>query len=202
MQMTDGAKKTTPIKKRPKLDGPSTAVICAHAHIQNKQQKNFATKPVPVMPVQNPSKAGTNTLAVNVETSDPPVEMTPSNDSETEGYANTDSESENKQPVIGTLVMKTVGIVKCKKKRKACCKICGNSCNNVKELNQHHKDTHDIVFCLDCNKAFSTCTSLYKHMYVHKDIDYVCDQCGQSFPFESRLKQHKINHPSLYGKKL
>ena len=82
------------------------------------------------MPVRNPSKAKTDALAVNVETSDPPVEMTPSNDSETEGYTNTDSESENKQPVIGTLVMKTVGIVKCKKKRKAHCIICGNSCNN------------------------------------------------------------------------
>ena len=146
------------------------------------------------MPVQNPSKAKTDALAVNVETSDPPVETTPSNNSETEGYVNTDSESENKQPVIRTLVMKTVGIVKRKKKRKARCKICGNSCNNVKELNQHHKDTHDIVFCPDCDKAFSTCTSLDKHMYVHKDMDYVCDQCGQSFPFESRLKQHKITH--------
>ena len=131
---------------------------------------------------------------MNVETSDPPVETTPSNDSETEGYVNTDSETENKKPVIGTLMMKTVGIVKHKKKRKAHCKICGNSCNNVKELNQHHKDTHDIVFCLDCDKAFSTCTSLDKHMYVHKDMNYVCDQCGQSFPFESRLKQHKITH--------
>ena len=33
---SDGVKKTTPIKIRPKSDGPSTAVICAHAHIQNK----------------------------------------------------------------------------------------------------------------------------------------------------------------------
>ena len=33
---SDGVKKTTPIKIRPKLDGPSTAVIHAHAHIQNK----------------------------------------------------------------------------------------------------------------------------------------------------------------------
>lgn len=84
-------------------------------------------------------------MAVNVETPDPPVEMTPSNDSETEGYVNTESEKEDKQPVIGTLVMKTVGIVKRKKKRKACCKICGTSCDHVKELNQYHKDTHDIV---------------------------------------------------------
>ena len=33
---SDGVKKTTPIKIRPKLDGPSTAVIHVHAHIQNK----------------------------------------------------------------------------------------------------------------------------------------------------------------------
>ena len=129
-----------------------------------------------------------------METTDPPVEMTHTDDSETEGYVNLESEAEDKQPVIGTLVMKTVGIVKRKKKRKAHCKICGNSCKNVKELNQHHRDTHDIEFCPDCNKAFSTRTSSEKHMYVHKDMDYVCDQCGQSFPFESRLKQHKISH--------
>ena len=159
------------------------------------------------MPVRNPSKAGTDTLAVNVETSDPPVEMTPSNDSETEGYVNTDSESENKQPVIGTLVMKTVGIVKRKKKRKARCKICGNSCNNVKELNQHHKDTHDIVFCLDCDKAFSTHTSLDKHMYVHKDMDYVCGPMWPKFSFREQTKttqnhSSQSGHPSLHGKKL
>ena len=79
-----------------------------------------------------------------VETSTP-VETTPTNDSETELYVNTESESENKKPVNGTLVMKTVGIVRHKKKRKAHCKICGNSCKDVKELNQHHRDTHDIV---------------------------------------------------------
>ena len=116
------------------------------------------------------------------------------NDSETEGYKNSGMDTENKQPVIGTLVMKTVGIMKRKKKRKGCCKLCGTSCNNVKELNQHHQEKHDIVFCLDCNKAFSTHTSLDKHMYVHKDMDYVCDQCRQCFPFESGLKQHKITH--------
>ena len=73
----------------------------------------------------------------------------------------------------------------------------------MKELNQHHKDTRDIVFCSDCDKAFSTHTSLDKHMYVHKDMDYVSDQCGQSFPFKSRLKQHKITHRKvLHGKEL
>ena len=42
---SDGVKKTMPIKIRPKSDGPSTAVICAHAHIQNKQQKTLQLSP-------------------------------------------------------------------------------------------------------------------------------------------------------------
>ena len=199
---SDEPKKNTSNKIRSKLDGPSTAVLNAHAQIQNKRQKNFETKPVPILPVQNLQTAEPDTGAANVETSIPvetstPVETTPSNNSETESYVNTESESENKKPVNRTLVKKTVGIVRRKKKRKAHCKICGNSCNNVKELNQHHKDTHDIVFCPDCNKAFSTQTSLDKHMYVHKDMDYMCDKCGQSFLFKSRLKQHKITHQTV-----
>ena len=182
---TDDVKKSAPNKIRPKLDGPSTAVIRAHAHIQNKKQKSFKTKPIPVLPVRNNLTVISDNIAVNVETSASPVEMTPPDDSETEGYVNSDTDSQGKQPVIGTLMMKTVGIVKCKKKRKAWCKLCGASCNSVKELNHHHKENHDIVFCQACNKAFSACTSLDKHMYVHKELDYMCDQCGQSYPFEN-----------------
>ena len=114
------------------------------------------------MTIRNHSKDDSNTPAVHVETTVPPVETTHTDDSEREGYVNSELEAEDKQPVIRTLVMKTVGIVKRKKKRKAHCKICGNSCKNVKELNQHHRDTHDIEFCPDCNKAFSTSTSLLK----------------------------------------
>ena len=93
-------KLSTPNKIRPKLDGPSTAVI--HAHAQDKRQKNFATKPIPVMPVRNRTNAGSKTSAGNVETAQSPVETTPTDDSETEGYVNCDTESEDKQPTIGT----------------------------------------------------------------------------------------------------
>ena len=56
--------------------------------------------------------------------SDLPVEMGPANNSATEGYE--DSKIENKQPVIGTLVMKTVGIIKRKTRKpvgfmQSCC---------------------------------------------------------------------------------
>ena len=128
---SDEPKKNMSNKIRPKLDGPSTAVLNAHTQIQNKRQKNFETKPVPILPVRNLQTAEPDTGAANVETSilvetSTPVEMTPSNNSETESYVNTESESENKKPENGTLVMKTVGIVRRKKKRKAHCKICGN----------------------------------------------------------------------------
>ena len=86
------------------------------------------------MPIRNRSKVESNTMAGNVETSVSPVEATPEDDSETEGYINTDTDTENKQPVTGTLVMKTVGIVKCKKKRKARCKICKIFLNNMRTI--------------------------------------------------------------------
>ena len=136
-------KKNTPNKTRPKPDSPSTAVLNAHAQIQNKRHNIFETKPVPTLPVQNQQTGEPETGVANVETpncveTSTPVATTLANNSETESYGNTELELENKKPVNGTLVMKTVGIVRRKKKRKAHGKICGNSCKNVKELNQHH----------------------------------------------------------------
>ena len=48
---SDALKRNTSNKIRPKVDGPSTAMMRAHAQIQNNRQKNFKTKPVPVLPV-------------------------------------------------------------------------------------------------------------------------------------------------------
>ena len=50
---SDKPKKNTANRTRLKPDGKSTAVLNAHAQIQNKRQKNFETKPVPILPVQN-----------------------------------------------------------------------------------------------------------------------------------------------------
>ena len=190
----DEPKRNKVNKVRPKPDGPSAAVRNAHEQIQNKRQKNFETKPVPKFPVRTPHSAVETPVSLGISV---PVEMNVNNDSDTETYVNTESDTENRKPQNGTLVMKTVGIVRRKKKRKVRCKICGNSCKDVKGLNDHHRDKHDIVFCPDCNKAFSTRSSLDKHMYVHKSLDYVCDKCGKSYPFESRLNQHKITHRTV-----
>ena len=113
---SDEPKKNTPNKTRPKPDGPSAAVLNAHAQIQNKRQKIFETKPIPTLPVRNQQTGELEAGTVNMETpnsveTSTPVETTPANNSETESYGNTESESENKKPINGTLVMKTVGIV-------------------------------------------------------------------------------------------
>ena len=51
-----------------------------------------------------------------------------------------------------------------------------------------------MVDCDLCDKKFATGTALDKHMYTHKDLRFACEDCGQSFPFKSRLEQHRITH--------
>ena len=45
-------------------------------------------------------------------------------------------------------------------------------------------------------RRFSTQSSLDKHKYTRKELAFVCDACGDKFPFQSRLDQHMIKHIS------
>ena len=74
------------------------------------------------------------------------------------------------------------------------CKICIESFGSIKELNDHQWVDHGVVDCDLCDKKFATQTALDRHMYTHKDLCFVCEDCGQSFPFKSRLEQHRITH--------
>ena len=74
------------------------------------------------------------------------------------------------------------------------CKICIESFGFIKELNVYHRADHGIVDCEMCDKKFATQTALDKNMYMHEDLCFVCEDCGQSFPFKSRLEQHRITH--------
>ena len=74
------------------------------------------------------------------------------------------------------------------------CKICRESFGSIKELNDHHREDHGVVDCDLCDKKFATHTALDKHMYMHNDLRFVCEDCGQSFQFKSRLEQHRITH--------
>ena len=119
---------------------------------------------------------------------------------ETDNTVDTETEpvgTDTKEKTIGTFVTKTIGIRKHKKERKAKCRLCGDSFDNVKELNRHHRSDHDIQFCSECGKGFNTQTSLDKHKYCHRELEFVCEHWGQRFPFVSRLEQHKITHRSM-----
>ena len=53
-----------------------------------------------------------------------------------------------------------------------------------------------MVDCDLSDKKIVTRAALDKHMYTHNDLHFVCEDCGQSFPFKSRLEQHRITHQS------
>ena len=100
--------------------------------------------------------------------------------------------TKNEKTIVGTFVTKTVGIRKHKKSHKAKCRLCDQSFENVKELNKHHCTDHDIQFCSDCGKGFNKQTSLDKHKYYHRELKFICELCGQGFPFVSRLEQNTL----------
>ena len=80
------------------------------------------------------------------------------------------------------------------KRQKIRCKLCVNTFSSVKELNRHHHKDHGIVQCPECDKYFSTQSSLDKHSYSHKEAKYSCELCGKCFQFESRINQHMVTH--------
>ena len=89
---------------------------------------------------------------------------------------------------IGTDPWKTVRV------RTIYCKLCTECFSSVGELNRHHRNDHGVVSCKDCDKKFSSQTSLEKHAYTHGDLKYVCELCGKRFPFVSHLEQHSKVH--------
>ena len=81
-----------------------------------------------------------------------------------------------------------------KKNHTVGCKICEQSFPSVRDLNNHHRADHGIVKCQHCSRAFGTRTALDKHMYNHRDLDFLCVICGKRFAFQSCLDQHKLVH--------
>ena len=72
--------------------------------------------------------------------------------------------------------------------------LCAKSFPTVCNLNSHHHDEHGIVACDECDKKFTSQSSLDKHKYSHGELKHICDICGKRFPFESRLLQHSFVH--------
>ena len=75
--------------------------------------------------------------------------------------------------------------------------MCDKVCDSIHELSVHHQQTHNILYCDVCTKAFNNPASLAWHKYVHQEAKFKCDDCDQSFPFESSLKSYRVSHHTL-----
>ena len=76
------------------------------------------------------------------------------------------------------------------------CIICNATKDSKKELNDHHRKTHGVMSCVDCNKQFPTPDALQRHRYIHQPDreQYTCDICGQTSAFESDMRRHQAKH--------
>ena len=84
-----------------------------------------------------------------------------------------------------------------KKPRRFGCKLCDKVCDSIHELSIHHQQSHNILYYDVCTKAFNNPVSLAHHKFVHQEAKFQCEDCDQSFPFESTLKSHCVSHRTL-----
>ena len=65
--------------------------------------------------------------------------------------------------------------------------------NTMRNVTAHHRLHHPTITykCSRCAKIAPTPNSLRLHMYYHRNKQYKCNVCDQSFVYQSKLKQHK-----------
>ena len=122
----------------------------------------------------------------------PPAANTPCPNNTTEDSPNKDSVPTNTK---GDFKTQRFGLKCSNKPSKFGCKMCDKV--SIHELSVHHQQTHNILYCDVCTKAFNNPASLARHKYVHQEAKFQCDDCDQSFPFESSLKSHRVSHHTL-----
>ena len=108
---------------------------------------------------------------------------------------NKDSEQPSKTK--GNFQIKTVGLIKRERTRKFKYEFCKHVTDSQKELNTHHIANHDKVRCAVCSESFNTPCALHRHKYRHSDSKFVCEKCGEKYPFKSQLEDHMKKHRTM-----
>ena len=179
--------------KRSKLSKTDNTTTPTHSYpIRGYNQSIKASIDTPGRPLPVETDQGVDPESSQVGTTDSPVQV---GMGELTEHVETDDSAPHVatgSQVKGTLVTRGFELKKYKRPRRFKCKICGESLISVKDLNAHHRSTHNVQFCDECGKGFSSKSALEKHIYIHKELRFVFDRCGMGFPFESHLSQHKI----------
>ena len=111
-------------------------------------------------------------------------------DDDTEITTKPQPAAEDEPTVNGALETKTYTLKKKtdNKCRSFKCSECKEVRRSVKELNIHHKESHNTQIC---GRSFKLASTLTRHMYDHNSKIY---QCDYSCYFESELQTHRIVH--------
>ena len=82
-----------------------------------------------------------------------------------------------------------------RKDKKFKCESCPFTGHSRAAISVHYTNSHPPCYCTTCGKVYATPTALARHKYVHsQDKQYVCDDCEESFTFQSELTAHRMKH--------
>ena len=83
-----------------------------------------------------------------------------------------DQDKKDDKAAKGNLQIKTVAFLKGKRIRNFKCKLCEHILRAQKEVNDHHKDNHEKLTYVVCDKKFATPSGLdwHKHRHTQKNL--------------------------------
>ena len=81
------------------------------------------------------------------------------------------------------------------KTKKFRCDVCEFTGYSRASISIHYAASHPPCYCSVCGKVYANPNALSRHMYVHDpDKPYQCEDCQQTFSFESELTSHHMKH--------
>ena len=123
-----------------------------------------------------------------------------SSDADTESYSPpSDIEADNKSE-SNHIVPKGKFTIKTKSLKKAKtfnCSFCDDEFDSAKLLDEHQNNSHKIMYCGECSRAFSKKTTYARHIRSHTKKGMVCNDCGKKFGYQSQLNTHKTVHSNV-----
>ena len=81
------------------------------------------------------------------------------------------------------------------KTKKFRCEACEFTGYSHVSVSIHYAASHPPCYCSVCGKVYANPNALAHHMYIHDpDKPYQCEDCDQTFSFESELASHRMKH--------
>ena len=185
--------------KRPRRSSAKNINYSTMAVIEesaNSDSDEYLPQPMPPPKLNNKRKPSANRIAAQCHKKQHTDHDKPKRDKNI-GVVQEPQDPEStvdEKSMKGELNIKMVSLPKRVQVRTFKCQVCKFVCHSEKERNMHHKDNHGPLTCAVCNEGFDTPSGLHRHKYCHTDLKFTCETCGEQFPFESQLKDHRVKN--------